>query len=159
MLIHEMTEKGCSDALEQARVGRLACARDNQPYVVPIFFAYHGEHIYGVHRPGRHLYGFTMKESIGASRTSSPSSAALAAGGSSRGDRSEWGSQNDGYESRTMRLSKRPTGRSDCGPTIPQRTSSSDSPSSPSTTGARRSVSSGHYARSTGSWPNSSSTR
>ena len=59
MLIHEMTEKECSDALEQARVGRLACARDNQPYVVPIFFAYHGEHIYGVHLSGRHLYGFT----------------------------------------------------------------------------------------------------
>ena len=59
MLIHEMTEKECSAALEQARVGRLACARDNQPYVVPIFFAYHEEHIYGVHLHGRHLYGFT----------------------------------------------------------------------------------------------------
>jgi uncharacterized protein len=57
MLIHEMTEKECSDALEQARVGRLACARDNQPYVVPILFAYHEEHIYGVHLHGRHLYG------------------------------------------------------------------------------------------------------
>jgi nitroimidazol reductase NimA-like FMN-containing flavoprotein (pyridoxamine 5'-phosphate oxidase superfamily) len=59
MLIHEMTEKECSDALERARVGRLACARDNQPYVVPVFFAYQGGHIYGVHLPGRHLYGFT----------------------------------------------------------------------------------------------------
>ena len=59
MQIHEMTEKECSDALEQARVGRLACAHDNQPYVVPIFFAYHGEHIYGVHLPGKYLYGFT----------------------------------------------------------------------------------------------------
>jgi uncharacterized protein len=59
MLIHEMTGKECSDALERARVGRLACARDNQPYIVPIFFAYQGEHIYGVHLTGRRLYGFT----------------------------------------------------------------------------------------------------
>jgi nitroimidazol reductase NimA-like FMN-containing flavoprotein (pyridoxamine 5'-phosphate oxidase superfamily) len=59
MLIHVMTEKECFDALEQTRVGRLACARDNQPYVVPIFFAYRGEDAYGVPFAGRHLYGFT----------------------------------------------------------------------------------------------------
>ena len=59
MLIHEMTDKECSDVLEQTRVGRLACARNNQPYVVPIFFAYRGEHIYGMHLAGKHLYGFT----------------------------------------------------------------------------------------------------
>ena len=36
MLIHEMPEKECSEVLEQARLGRLACARDNQPYIIPI---------------------------------------------------------------------------------------------------------------------------
>ncbi|HEX6185103.1 MAG TPA: pyridoxamine 5'-phosphate oxidase family protein [Pyrinomonadaceae bacterium] len=59
MLIHEMTEEECADVLEQARVGRLACARDNQPYVVPIFFVYHGGHVCGRHLSGKHLYGFT----------------------------------------------------------------------------------------------------
>ena len=46
MFIHEMTEFECRQALEQAAIGRLACARDNQPYVVPIYFALHGDHLY-----------------------------------------------------------------------------------------------------------------
>ena len=46
MFIHEMTEFECRQALQQTTVGRLACARDNQPYIVPIYFAFHGEHIY-----------------------------------------------------------------------------------------------------------------
>ena len=47
MFIHEMTERECRQALEQTNFGRLACARDNQPYVVPLYFAYDGDHIYG----------------------------------------------------------------------------------------------------------------
>lgn len=46
MFIHEMTEFECRQALQQAPVGRLACARDNQPYVVPIYFAVEREYIY-----------------------------------------------------------------------------------------------------------------
>ena len=46
MFIHEMTESECRQALLQATVGRLACARDNQPYVVPIYFAFDREHVY-----------------------------------------------------------------------------------------------------------------
>ena len=46
MFIHEMTEFECRQALEQATVGRLACSRDNQPYVVPISFVFHQDHIY-----------------------------------------------------------------------------------------------------------------
>lgn len=47
MFIHEMTEAECRNALEQANFGRLACARENQPYVVPIYFAFDGKHLYG----------------------------------------------------------------------------------------------------------------
>lgn len=47
MFIHEMTEAECRHALERATVGRLACARDNQPYVVPIHFAFDGGYVYG----------------------------------------------------------------------------------------------------------------
>jgi len=46
MFIHEMTEFECHQALQQATVGRLACARDNQPYVIPIYFAFDGQHVY-----------------------------------------------------------------------------------------------------------------
>ena len=46
MFIHEMTEFECRQALERAAIGRLACARDNQPYVVPIYFALHGDYLY-----------------------------------------------------------------------------------------------------------------
>lgn len=46
MFIHEMPELECRQALSEARFGRLACARDNQPYVVPIYFALDREDIY-----------------------------------------------------------------------------------------------------------------
>jgi nitroimidazol reductase NimA-like FMN-containing flavoprotein (pyridoxamine 5'-phosphate oxidase superfamily) len=46
MFIHEMGEFECRQALQQATVGRLACARDNQPYVVPIYFAFDGHYVY-----------------------------------------------------------------------------------------------------------------
>lgn len=46
MFIHEMTEAECCQVLRQSTVGRLACARDNQPYVVPIYFVLDREHVY-----------------------------------------------------------------------------------------------------------------
>ena len=52
MYIHEMTDEECQRALKRATFGRLGCARDNQPYIVPIYFEYDGEHIYGC------IYGF-----------------------------------------------------------------------------------------------------
>ena len=42
MFIHEMTEDECRTALERVTFGRLACARENQPYVLPISFTYDG---------------------------------------------------------------------------------------------------------------------
>ena len=38
MRIHELTVVECRNVLNRARHGRLGCARDNQPYVVPFFF-------------------------------------------------------------------------------------------------------------------------
>lgn len=46
MLIHEMTKQECLDALARLEVGRLGCAHDGQPYVVPIYFAFHDDHLY-----------------------------------------------------------------------------------------------------------------
>jgi uncharacterized protein len=50
MFIHEMSRTECNDALARARFGRLACAHENQPYVLPLNFAFDGN---------RYLYGFT----------------------------------------------------------------------------------------------------
>jgi nitroimidazol reductase NimA-like FMN-containing flavoprotein (pyridoxamine 5'-phosphate oxidase superfamily) len=47
MFIHEMTEMACRQALEKAGFGRLGCARDNKPYVVPIYYIYDDDHLYG----------------------------------------------------------------------------------------------------------------
>ncbi len=48
MEILEMSEAECLRKLGQTKFGRLACARDNQPYVVPVYFAFDGRHIYGI---------------------------------------------------------------------------------------------------------------
>ncbi|HXY97258.1 MAG TPA: pyridoxamine 5'-phosphate oxidase family protein [Steroidobacteraceae bacterium] len=55
MLIHEMTLEECRAALARADFGRLACARDDQPYVVPIHFAYDGDSVYGLTTDGQKI--------------------------------------------------------------------------------------------------------
>ena len=46
MVITEMTVEECRAFLASASFGRLACANDNQPYVLPIYFAYEPDFIY-----------------------------------------------------------------------------------------------------------------
>lgn len=43
MLIHELTPTECREVLCRANLARLACARADQPYVVPVSFAYDTE--------------------------------------------------------------------------------------------------------------------
>lgn len=38
VIIHELTRQECIDVLQRIHVGRLACARHAQPYIVPISF-------------------------------------------------------------------------------------------------------------------------
>ena len=47
MIIEEMTRCDCLNSLVHARLGRLACAWQNQPYVVPIYFTYQEPFLYG----------------------------------------------------------------------------------------------------------------
>lgn len=47
MVIQEMTEQECRAMLAGTNVARLACARDNQPYIVPIHVDLDGEFLYG----------------------------------------------------------------------------------------------------------------
>jgi nitroimidazol reductase NimA-like FMN-containing flavoprotein (pyridoxamine 5'-phosphate oxidase superfamily) len=46
MLISKMTEEECHAALAKASFGRLACAHDNQPYIVPVYFIFDGKYLY-----------------------------------------------------------------------------------------------------------------
>lgn len=46
MVINEMTEEECGEFLASASHGRLGCSLDNQPYVVPIYFAYDADYAY-----------------------------------------------------------------------------------------------------------------
>nr|MDQ2705825.1 pyridoxamine 5'-phosphate oxidase family protein [Pseudomonadota bacterium] len=46
MIITDMDRSECMTLLREARFGRLACARDGQPYVVPISFAVDGNDLY-----------------------------------------------------------------------------------------------------------------
>ena len=50
MFIKELTTGECYEILTEKRFGRLACARENQPYVVPFHFAFDG---------GEHFYAFS----------------------------------------------------------------------------------------------------
>ena len=41
MVIREMNREECHRVLAGARLARLGCAHENQPYVVPVYLAYH----------------------------------------------------------------------------------------------------------------------
>ena len=55
MLIREMSRQECFRVLARARLARLACAHENQPYVVPVYLAYDeaSECLYGFTTPGQ----------------------------------------------------------------------------------------------------------
>ncbi len=55
MLIHEMTHEECISALARLRFGRMGCARDNQPYVMPLYFAHHERHLYSFSKVGQKI--------------------------------------------------------------------------------------------------------
>jgi uncharacterized protein len=46
MEVNEMEAKKCKAFLEHASLGRLGCSHENQPYVVPIRFAYDSGYLY-----------------------------------------------------------------------------------------------------------------
>jgi len=46
MMMNEITEKECRAVLARANEGRLGCSLNDQPYVVPVYFAYEDDYIY-----------------------------------------------------------------------------------------------------------------
>jgi nitroimidazol reductase NimA-like FMN-containing flavoprotein (pyridoxamine 5'-phosphate oxidase superfamily) len=55
MIIRELSASQCQAVLMANRLARLACARDGQPYAVPIFYAYADGCAYAFTMPGRKL--------------------------------------------------------------------------------------------------------
>ena len=55
MLVTEMSEQECHEFLKRVSFGRLACARDNQPYVIPIYFAFEPDHLYAFATMGQKI--------------------------------------------------------------------------------------------------------
>ena len=55
MNIREMTEAECRAMLARRNVARLACARNNQPYIVPIHVDLEGDYLYGFATPGQKI--------------------------------------------------------------------------------------------------------
>ena len=48
VLVHELSPGECEAVLERATIGRVACAMDGQPYIVPVHVAFHERYLYGV---------------------------------------------------------------------------------------------------------------
>lgn len=55
MLIREMMRQECEDVLARLSFGRLACSHDNQPYIVPIYFACAPSCLYGFATMGQKI--------------------------------------------------------------------------------------------------------
>ena len=55
MMIDAMTEKECITLATRTSLARLACALDNQPYIIPIQFAYEAGHIYALATYGQKI--------------------------------------------------------------------------------------------------------
>jgi nitroimidazol reductase NimA-like FMN-containing flavoprotein (pyridoxamine 5'-phosphate oxidase superfamily) len=55
VLIQELTRQACLDLLARTRLGRLACAEGNQPYVVPVYFVYDEDALYIFSTVGRKI--------------------------------------------------------------------------------------------------------
>ena len=55
MVINEIPEAECAEILSRVSFGRLGCAHDNQPYVVPVNFAYESGDIYVISTLGQKI--------------------------------------------------------------------------------------------------------
>jgi len=55
MHIRTLSALECTKVLTANRVARLACAKDGQPYVVPVHYAYADNHLYAFSMPGKKI--------------------------------------------------------------------------------------------------------
>jgi hypothetical protein len=55
MQIRDLSCQECTEILKRAQLGRLACARNGQPYVTPAFLAFESNFLYGFSSVGRKI--------------------------------------------------------------------------------------------------------
>jgi nitroimidazol reductase NimA-like FMN-containing flavoprotein (pyridoxamine 5'-phosphate oxidase superfamily) len=55
MIVEDLPRHACIELLARTRLGRLACAQNQQPYVTPFFFAYRLEALYSFSRLGQKI--------------------------------------------------------------------------------------------------------
>jgi nitroimidazol reductase NimA-like FMN-containing flavoprotein (pyridoxamine 5'-phosphate oxidase superfamily) len=55
MLIQSMTRKASNELLARAKVGRLACAHEGQPYITPMSFIYEADCLYSFSTVGQKI--------------------------------------------------------------------------------------------------------
>ena len=55
MIVKDMTRQECLDVLSASRLGRLACVRDNQPYLVPIYCVFADNNLYSFSMMGQKI--------------------------------------------------------------------------------------------------------
>jgi uncharacterized protein len=60
MEVNEIAIEECKMVLERASLGRLGCSYENQPYVVPIHFAYEDAYLYGFSTSGQKVREFGL---------------------------------------------------------------------------------------------------
>jgi len=56
MVIRELTSQESFDLVARIHLARLACARDNQPYIIPIFFAPHHRELFCASTVGQKIH-------------------------------------------------------------------------------------------------------
>ncbi len=55
MLLQTLNDGECRELLIRTGFGRIGCAQENQPYVIPVYFASQGEHLYGFSTVGQKI--------------------------------------------------------------------------------------------------------
>ena len=55
MMIDEMTQDECRELLGRGMIARLGCCLEDQPYVVPVYFAYESDFIYVLSTVGQKI--------------------------------------------------------------------------------------------------------
>lgn len=55
MRIENLSPEECKAVLAANRLAHLACCRDNQPYVVPIYYAYADDNLFAFSVPGKKI--------------------------------------------------------------------------------------------------------
>lgn len=64
MRINKMGLQECRNLLARVGFGRLACARENQPYIVPVYFAYEPDLLFGFSTMGRKIEWMRLNPSV-----------------------------------------------------------------------------------------------